>query len=185
MCEPTTIALASLAIGSANAIAQTSAQRKASNQQNENLRLQQAVEGQQRAVQSTQFASQAAQQQAEIDRIARKEQAELSVIATETGATGNVLDRALNVSKSQASQAKTQEYLNTVNTLADMTQQGQLSASNASRSMTKGPSWLGTALQIGGMAASTAATKLGQNSETGEIFTVGDDVKAKFKKFKG
>ena len=158
MCEPTTIAVMSLALATASAGAQYENTRKTASQtaDNANRAAESAQADLNRQQQQTDAAT--AQQMNEAARKAQKDSALFDVVAGEYGG-GNSVDRARTIGNLQTnenlatmtSNARTGAAENGFSQLATIAQaKARLAAINQ-------PSMLGTALQIGGAATSAYA----------------------------
>lgn len=160
MCEPTTIAIAALAIGTASAgmsymqqSQQASAQRKATEenyaQQMKALQLQ-----------YDQTNKQTADEMSVRAREAMIESARLRAISGESGLAGISNDRIQNESQFNLGTDIASIESNRQATLKQLHQEGKsIRAGNQSQiNQIKRPSLIGTGLQIAGVAASSAAT---------------------------
>lgn len=153
MCEPTTIAYATLALATVSAGVQYDQGRRTANQQRDAIKRNEELQAMDAARQQSQLAAQGAEEMNAAQRQAMADMATLDAIAGEYGG-GNTVNRTATVQGIQAG-----EQLATIRSNArtglNEAAAGAFAARERSMSQLRnvqGPSLFGTALQIGGAA---------------------------------
>ncbi len=159
MCEPTTIAIAGLAISAVSAVAGQEAQRSSVNKQQDALYAQSVDDANTRGIQMNQVSEAAAQQANERNLAARQEAASFAAVSGEYG--GGVssqrgigvtaFNQSNDLSLIDANRNRNLTQLGREGGAANLKYQAQLASLNQ-------PSTLGTGLQIAGAATNAYAT---------------------------
>lgn len=150
MCDPVSIGMAALSIGST--LYATDQQNKAAAKYNKQLENSYNAQINGLQEQRQQMGQQQQQEESEIAKQARAEAARIAVIAGESGAMGGVYDRLMSENKFARDGAITQSRNNLDNQMVQSQREAESMRYQTMAGAKSGQSWSGVGLQIAGQA---------------------------------